>query len=102
MDTNIMLRNLISIGLITISLAAFSGCTTASYGLKPTPIENQQDTYKFKLFVGGFAGGETSDQAVQQDIETYKTNNGYKSYIITDKRYNLIPSYFEYTVHFSH
>lgn len=28
----------------------------SSYGLKPTSLENQQDTYKFKVFVGGLSG----------------------------------------------
>lgn len=95
-------KKLIVTTVIAVSSAiSFVGCTTASYGLKPIAVEEQQDTYKFKLFVGGFSGGETADKAVRGDIDAYQKNNGYEKYTILDKRYNLIPSYFEYTVRFS-
>ena len=76
------------------------GCTTASYGLAPSAVPNQADTFVFKLFVGGFSGGETADAAVRGEIEQFQKSNGYKDHKILDKRYNLVPSYFEYTVRF--
>lgn len=96
------LKSSIGILLIIASFTVFSGCTTANYALKPASVENQQDTYKFKVFVGGLSGPETSDKAVVGDLESYKTNNGYKSYTIIDRRYNFIPTYYEYTVKFNH
>lgn len=96
------LKNLIAMGLLAASFTTFSGCTTANYGLKPISIENQKDTYKFKVFVGGMSGPETADKSVANDLESYKINNGYKSYTIIDRRYNFIPTYYEYTVQFSH
>jgi hypothetical protein len=96
------LDNFLGAVLVGASFAVLTvGCTTANYGLKPAAVDEQKDTYRFKLFVGGFSGGETADKAVQPDIEEYRKNNGYKSYTIVDKRYNLIPSYFEYTVRFN-
>ncbi len=95
-------KNFTVIVLLATSFAVFTGCTTANYGLKPASVENQQDTYKFKVFVGGLSGPETSDKAVAGDLESYKTNNGYKSYTILDRRYNFIPTYYEYTVKFNH
>lgn len=96
------LKNLIGMGLLAASFSVFSGCTTANYGIRPASVENQQDTYKFKVYVGGLAGPETADQSVAADLESYKINNGYKSYTIKDRRYNFIPTYYEYTVQFSH
>jgi len=96
-----IVRRIAALALTIFTVSFITGCTTANYGLAPAALQDQKDTFKFKLFVGGFSGGETSDQAVKGDIETYQKNNGYKGYIITDKRYNLIPSYFEYTVQFT-
>lgn len=94
-------KNFTAIVLLAASFTVFTGCTTANYGLKPTSIEDQKDTYKFKVFVGGLSGPDTADQSVANDLESYKTNNGYKSYTILDRRYNFIPTYYEYTVQFS-
>lgn len=87
--------------LVALAVTFLPGCTTANYGLAPTGIQDQKDTFKFKVYVGGFSGGETSDAAVKGDIEAYQKSNGYKDHKILDKRYNLIPSYFEYTVQFA-
>ncbi|MFZ2891177.1 hypothetical protein [Sulfuricurvum sp.] len=95
-------KNFTAIVLLVTSFTVFTGCTTANYGLKPTSVENQKDTYTFKVYVGGLAGPETADQSLAGDLESYKTKNGYKSYTIKDRRYNFIPTYYEYTVQFSH
>lgn len=96
------LKNFTAIVLLATSFAVFTGCTTANYGLKPTSIEDQKDTFKFKVYVGGLSGPETADKSMANDLELYKINNGYKSYAIVDRRYNFIPTYYEYTVKFSH
>jgi hypothetical protein len=76
-------------------------CTTANYGIAPASVQDKADTYMFKMYVGGFSGGETADAAVKPDIEAFQRKNNYKSYKVLDKRYNFVPSYFEYTVQFS-
>lgn len=95
-------KNFTSIVLLATSFAVFTGCTTANYGVKPTSSQDQKDTYKFKVFVGGLSGPETADKSVANDLESYKINNGYKSYTILNREYNFIPTYYEYTVQFSH
>lgn len=85
---------------VLTSAMAISGCTTASYGMAPSAVQDKSDTFRFKIFVGGFSGGETSDNAVRGDIEAYQKTHGYKDYKVLDKRYNFVPSYFEYTVLF--
>ena len=96
-----ILRGITTLALIAFASSFVIGCTTANYGLSPAAIQGQKDTFKFKIYVGGFSGGETSDQAVKGDIDIYQKNNSYKNHKIIDKRYNLIPSYFEYTVQFT-
>lgn len=95
-------KNFTAIVLLATSFAVFTGCTTANYGLKPTSLQDQKDTYKFKVFVGGLSGPETADKSVANDLESYKISNGYKSYTILNREYNFIPTYYEYTVQFSH
>lgn len=86
---------------VLLASATLSGCTTATYGIKPAPVAGQHDTFKFKIFTGGFAAGGTADDRVVDELEQHKTANGYRSYTIVDKRYNIVPSYFEYTVKFA-
>ncbi len=85
-----------------IALAAIlvTGCTTANYGLTPESVQGQKDTFKFKIFMGGFSTVETTDKAVVGDLETYQKNNGYMNHKIISKRFNTIPTYYEYTVQF--
>jgi len=87
--------------LFAVLAASTTACTTTNYGLAPASVQDKQDTFTFKVYVGGFSGGETSDAAVKPDIEKFQKTQGYSSYKILDKRYNLFPSYFEYTVQFS-
>jgi hypothetical protein len=94
------LRSFASI-LILFSALFLQACTTANYGLAPTNVQGRKDTLKFRMYVGGFSGGDTADNAVKPDIEAYQTKNGFRSYKITDRQYNIAPSYFEYTVQFN-
>ncbi len=50
--------------------------------------------------MGGFSTVETTDKAVGGDLEAYQKNNGYKNHRIISKRFNPIPTYYEYTVQF--
>ncbi|MEJ1462210.1 MAG: hypothetical protein RPU15_02910 [Candidatus Sedimenticola sp. (ex Thyasira tokunagai)] len=86
--------------LMFLCLSMLIGCTTASYGLKPTPVTEQKDTFTFKIFTGGFAGGEASDKRASEEFDLYKNENDYKSYKILNKQYELVPSGFVYTVRF--
>jgi hypothetical protein len=87
--------------ILMVAVSFFSvACTTANYGLAPRSVDAKKDTFAFKIFSGGFTGGDTADTAVKKDIERHQQTNGFKGYKILDRRYNVIPSYFEYTVQF--
>lgn len=86
--------------LITLLVSLLlMGCTTSRYGDKPIATD-QQDTYRFKVYVGGFAGEESASKALTGDLDTFKDANGFKSYSIVTRFYNPFPSYFDYTVKF--
>jgi hypothetical protein len=93
------------IWLIFVAMSLFSislpGCTTATYGIKPTPVAEQQDTFTFKIYTGGFAAGATADKRAAKEFDRFMVSNGYSSYTILNKQYDLFPSGFVYTVKFS-
>lgn len=76
------------------------GCTTATYGIKPTPVGDQPDTYTFKIFTGGFSAGATADKRAEKELEKYKVANGYIAYTILDKQWEGFPSGVRYKVKF--
>ncbi len=94
------LKRISLVAFVALAAVFATGCTTANYGLTPESVQNQRDTFKFKVFMGGFSTVETTDKAVAGDLETYQKNNGYKNHKIIGKRFNPIPTYYEYTVQF--
>jgi hypothetical protein len=93
-------KNIVATILIVAVCFFSAACTTANYGLAPTSVDAKKDTFTFKIFSGGFAGGDTADAGVKKDIERHQQANGFKNYKVLDRRYNVIPSYFEFTVQF--
>lgn len=47
------------------------------------------------------AGPDAADKDVKVEIEKHQAAEKYKSYKIVDRRYNLLPKYYEYTVAFT-
>jgi len=77
------------------------GCTTSMYGKGFVPDPSNPDQYTFKIYTGGFAGGETADNRAEKEIKEFMSNEGYSSHEVVNRRSNLFPtSYFEYTVRF--
>jgi hypothetical protein len=76
----------------------FAATALYGQGFKPT---DTRDRYSIKVYVGGFAGPKTAEERVNQEIGIFCNENGYKSYEIIYRGYNLIPSYFEYIVQYS-
>ena len=44
---------------------------------------------------------DAADKDAKVEIEKYMAAEKYKSYKIADRRYNLLPEYYEYTVAFT-
>ena len=90
----VMCLSVVMVALLTTS------CTTASYGNKFLMSNDIPNQYSFKIYVGGFQLAPPIRQA-EKRIEAFMTGKKYSSYEIVNKRYNLIPAYYEFTVRFS-
>jgi len=89
------------LGLLVLSgLLGNTSCTTASYGDKFVQDGQVAEQYRFKIYVGGFQFLPPNSQA-EKRITEYMVGKDYKSYNIVNKRYNFIPSYYEFTVKFT-
>lgn len=80
--------------------AALAGCTTTNYGTQPQPVAGEPGVFKFKMFVGGVAGGDSADEAVAKDLEAYRVANGFARYQVVRRQFNASPSSYEYFVRF--
>jgi hypothetical protein len=79
---------------------ALSGCMIASYGIQPQAVENQADTYRFRIFPNAFAvEGMLADRAADEQIEKFRLANGYASSEIVSRDHR--DSAFVYTVKFA-
>jgi hypothetical protein len=73
---------------------------TATYGQGFTPISLSGE-FSIRIYVGGFAGPNTADERFNIELEKFLIEKNYKSYKLISRRYNFIPSYFEYIVAFN-
>jgi hypothetical protein len=77
----------------------FAATSTYGRGFKPTKVPDQ---YSIRIYVGGFAGSGTADNSVKKEIDVFLNNEGYASYETISRRFNAIPTYYEYIVQFKH
>lgn len=89
---------IIATALFIAALGA--GCATA-HNYPPEPVAGQPDTQRFKVYLANHATDSAADQAVVEDLDTFKAKNGYASYTIVGRRYVAIPTHIEYTVRFT-
>lgn len=87
--------------IILGACVSVSACTTAMYGQSLVQDQQIPDQYTFKVYVGGFSGPDTADNRAREEIAAFMAKTNYASYQIIDRRYNLVPSYYGYTVRFS-
>ena len=87
--------------LVLLTSGFLSACTTATYGQSFVRDEKVANQYRTKIYVGAFSGGDTADRAAKVEIEKYMAQEKFASYKITDRRYNVLPEYYEYTVQFT-
>jgi hypothetical protein len=60
-----------------------------------TPIDS------IRIYVGGFAGPKTAAKKLARELGVYMREKGYSSREIVSRRFNLIPSYYEYVIQFA-
>jgi len=86
--------------LFAISALLLNGCTTATYGRGFVKNSQIADQYSLRVYVGGLSGGDVADKRAKQEVAKYIAQKEYSSYKIINRRYNFVPSYFEYTIRF--
>ena len=94
------LRHLGLLMAAATTLLLTTSCTTATYGDNFVAAPQTQNEYRFKIYVGGFQFAPPETQA-EKRIKEFMAGKPYTSYKIISKRYNFIPSYYEFTVVFS-
>ena len=73
------------------------GCVAPSHGLRPQAVENQADTYRFRIYPYAFAvGGYMADRAVDEEVLKFRVANGYAASEIVSR--DQRDSGFVYTV----
>jgi len=96
---NTKVKMLLTVILAAVLLLPLAACTTATYnGFEKS--NTHSDQYSLKVYIGGFAGGETADGKADVEIKKFMTENHYSSYEIINRQHSYVPSYFEYTVRF--
>ena len=76
------------------------GCVAPSYGTRPQAVENQADTYRFRIYPYAFAvGGYMADRAVDDELVKFRVANGYAASEVLSRDYR--DSGFVYTVKFT-
>ena len=90
----------VALGLLVLSsMMITTSCTTASYGDKFVQDSQVAEQYRFKIYVGGLQFLPPDSQA-EKRIKEYMAGTDLKSYEIISRRYNFMPSYYEFTVKF--
>jgi hypothetical protein len=69
---------------------------------EPEPVVGAINTYKFRMGVNAYSMvlSESADKDVIGEIEKVKVAQKFSAYKIVDRRFNAVPSYYEYTVTF--
>ena len=74
---NVVLQMLSATVLVLVLLGTAS-CTTAIYG-QPFNVESgHPDRYVLKVYIGGFAGGQTADNKAKAEIDKFMASHDYK------------------------
>jgi hypothetical protein len=80
-------------------MGIFNATATYKRGFQPTEAPDQ---FTIRIFTGGFAGAKEADARAVKEIGGFRDKQGYASSGVIDRRRSMAPSYFEYTVQFSH
>jgi hypothetical protein len=73
---------------------------TSTYGhdLQPTGVANE---FSLMVYTGGFAGSREADARLAEEAAAFMQRHGFLRYGIVNRTHKLVPSGFEYVVHFS-
>lgn len=86
--------------LILLCASALGACAITSYGTGPQAVENEPDTYRFRIFPeASVLEGAVADRVADKEIGKFGAVNGYASSRIVSR--DSRGSAFVYTVKFT-
>lgn len=83
-----------------MGLALLSGCATTSYGKGLTPDQQVANQYTLKVYLSAFSSAEKADEQAKAEMQEFAAKNSLGAGTIVNRRYNVFPEYYEYTVTF--
>ena len=93
------MRRLVKALAIACALG-LGACVAPTYGTRPQAVEDQTDTFRFRIFPYAFAaGGFMADRAVGDEIVKFRVANSYAASEILSRDYR--DSAYVYTVKFT-
>ena len=87
--------------VIVLSSAFITGCATTTYGQSFVRDEQVANQYRLKVYLSAFTREAAADQQASQEIEKYVVSQKLGKGSIVNRRYNVFPEYYEYTVKFA-
>ena len=86
--------------LAVVCVLGLSSCVITTHGARPQPVENQADTFRFRIFPSAVAmEGAFADRAAEEEVGKFRVANGYASSAILSRDYRDLA--FVYTVKFT-
>jgi hypothetical protein len=83
-----------------ILAAAIALCACATTVAPPAPLEGRPDVQRFRVYTAIGVPEARADADAGQEIEAFRTRNGYRSFTVLERRWNHLPTFFEYLVRF--
>lgn len=86
---------------VVLSTAFVSGCATTTYGQGFVRDEQVANQFRLKVYLSLLTGADAADKQAKAEIDKYVADKQMASGTIVNRRYNLLPEYYEYTVKFT-
>ncbi|HLP98009.1 MAG TPA: hypothetical protein VK149_06160 [Sideroxyarcus sp.] len=86
--------------LLGIFLIGLNGCATTTYGNQFTQTSNPNE-FTVKIYTSAFTTAGMAEENAKEEAKKKMAQDGYSSYQIMNRRFNMVPSYYEFTLRFS-
>ena len=88
-------------GIIVASSAFITGCATTTYGQSFVRDEQVANQFRLKVYLSVLTKADAADKQANEEIDKYATSQKLGKGTVVNRRYNVFPEYYEYTVKFA-
>ncbi len=92
---------LVVCSIIVLSSAFLAGCATTTYGQSFVRDEQVANQYRLKIYLSVLTGADAADKQAKEEIDKYVASQKLGKGTIVNRRYNVFPEHYEYTVKFA-